>query len=145
MDTNVTKEQRFERMGGRAQIEKVTHLFYDKVYKHPWLSTYFTHVPREHLETQQTNFIQGALGGQNRYSGRMITTVHPHMNIDLELFNIREALLAEALAETNTSQEMSDKWLHIDLKFKNNIVKKDVSECEPRFEGDRIINIPKRH
>lgn len=145
MEGEARKEEIFENMGGRVQVEKVTHLFYDKVYKHPWLSKYFTHVPREHLETQQTNFMQGALGGKNRYSGRMITTVHPHMNVNAELFDIREQLLAEALIETKTSPEMQDKWLHIDQKFKSNIVKKDRSECEPRFEGDKIIDYPKLH
>ncbi len=143
MDGDHRKTQIFEQMGGRAQIDKVTKCFYDKVYEHEWLSKYFVHVPREHIENQQSSFMQGALGGPNRYSGRMITTVHPHMNINEELFDIRERLLKEALEECHTSQEMSDKWLHIDEKFRKNIVKKNLDECEPRFQGDKLIDIPK--
>ena len=53
----------FERIGGRPIISRVTKIFYDKVYADPWIGKYFAEIPQEHIENQQTDFMQGAFRG----------------------------------------------------------------------------------
>jgi hemoglobin len=136
------KQEEFEKMGGTAMIEKISKIFYDKVYEDPWLKLYFQDVPQEHIERQQVAFMQAALGGENLYCGQTPPAAHKHMNITHALFEARQELLDEAFEESNTSELMIEKWQRIDDAFFNRIVKHAPEQCEKRYKTDKILDFP---
>lgn len=136
------KEEFYMAIGQREGIMKVVKIFYDKVYKHPWISQYFKNIPQEHIENQQADFMTGALGGPKKYAGRLPIPAHEHMYIDEELFELRNQLLREAIQEVGVSQELQDAWLKIDNAFKAGIVKNSRSECKKRYFTDEILDFP---
>lgn len=135
--------EEFNRIGGRSSLIAINKLFYDKVYKHPWLKLYFQQVPQDHIEIQQVDFMQKVLGGENIYVGKAPPVAHKHMFIPNELFDVRKQLLIETFNELNTHPELVDKWLSLDESFRRILVKKSPEECTPRFTTDPILNFDK--
>lgn len=121
-------------------VFKVSERFYELIYDHPWMSLYFKDTDQEFITQQQTDFIIGAIGGPNKYSGRLPSNAHPHMNINDELFDLRKAMLVQALEELNAPEELKTIWLKIDEAFRGSIVKKSVDECKPRYAQDSILD-----
>lgn len=130
----------FEAIGGRDVIKKVHKVFYDKVYKHPWIGKYFLLIKQEVIEDQQTDFMSQSMGGPRNYLGKFPIPAHKHMFITEELFELREALLKEAMTEVGINPEHQDLWLKIDRAFKKGIVKTSPAECEKRYASDEILN-----
>jgi hemoglobin len=126
----------------KDQIAKVNKAFYDRVYKDPWLGQVFESVSQEHIESQQTDFMLGALGGPKRYSGRTPADAHPHIFVNEEMWQQRERFLKEAFVETNFPEELRAKWIKIDEAFKAAIIKKDYADCKKRYTTDEIIYYP---
>jgi hemoglobin len=137
------KAEQFEQMGGRAAVIKVTTAFYDRVYADPWLSQFFEGIPRDHIESQQVDFMQAALGGYNQYGGKTPPSAHKHINITEEVYSARLQLLLEAFKETGTKKDMVDLWLKIEDTFKRKVVKASIDECEMRYSSEGIRDFPK--
>jgi hemoglobin len=137
------KAEQFEQMGGRAAVIKVTTAFYDRVYADPWLSQFFEGIPRDHIESQQVDFMQAALGGYNQYGGKTPPSAHKHINITEEVYSARLQLLLEAFKETDTKKDMVDLWLKIEDTFKRKVVKASIDECEMRYSSEGIRDFPK--
>jgi len=133
----------YERLGGHATIERVHEVFYEKVYRHPWLRQFFADIDRKTIETQQTDFMAQAMGGPARYCGKFPIPAHKHMFITAELFEIRHVMLEDSLREAGVPEALAAQWLGIDAAFKARLVKQSPSECEGRFRTDPIIVIPK--
>ena len=129
-------------MGGKAMLIDISKVFYDKVYEHPWLRLYFEAVPQEHIERQQVDFTQTALGGGRIYVGKAPPAAHQHMYITDELYAARQKLLHEAFLECNASEQLIERWVKIDDAFFARIVKKLPSECVKRFTTDEILDFP---
>ena len=132
----------FELIGGRPTLDKVHKIFYDKIYKHPWIGQYFHGIQQEIIEVQQSDFMSQAMGGPAMYLGKLPIPAHRHMFISEELFELRTQFLKEAFLEAGVSEQNQQHWLKIDQAFKKGIVKKSVSECSLRFNTDDIINVP---
>jgi len=132
----------FDKVGGKETLQKVHKLFYDKIYDHPWLSQFFSHIEQEHIENQQTDFMTKALGGPMIYCGRLPVPAHKHMYITDEIFEIRHKMLKESLIEVGVEGELLEAWLKIDKAFQGALTKKSVSECEKRFFTDDLVIIP---
>lgn len=124
-------------------IRKVSEEFYSLVYEHPWLKQVFANVPQEHITNQQVDFVIGAFGGPQAYSGRNPGDAHPHIFISEEMWEVREEILKLAFERTQCPAEISVRWLKIENAFKKQIVMKDPSECKGRFTTDELIIIPK--
>ena len=137
------KKALFERMGGRKSLIKINKIFYDKVYKHPWMKLYFENIPQQHIEDQQVDFMQKVLGGENLYVGKAPPAAHMHIFVSDELFEVRQQLLKEAFEEANAHPELAEKWMAMDYSFKKIIVKTSPEECKGRFATDPILNFPK--
>ena len=135
--------QLYESLPDKNIIFRVNERFYKKVYEHPWLSKFFSKTDQNFITRQQTDFIIGAIGGPRNYSGRFVADAHPHIFIDEEVFDLREALLEEAMLELKAPEALRTKWLQIDASFKNSIIKQSVDACKKRFFTDEIIHIPK--
>lgn len=129
----------FNRIGGRESLIAINKVFYDKVYKHPWLKLYFENIPQQHIEDQQIDFMQKVLGGENLYVGKAPPSAHQHMFIPNELFDIRKKLLIESFEELNSHPELVTKWLTLDESFRKILVKETPAECIPRFKTDPIL------
>lgn len=134
--------KRFEALGGKAILEKVSKIFYDKIYKHEWIGQFFKDIPQDRIESQQVDFMASSLGGPKNYCGRLPIPVHKNMFISDELFDLRHELLIESLKEANASEELIAKWTKIDDAFKSGIVKKNLGECEKKFFTDEILFFP---
>ncbi|EQC44713.1 group 1 truncated hemoglobin [Bacteriovorax sp. Seq25_V] len=139
----MSKFEEFEKLGGRGMLIKISKIFYDKIYEHPWIGLYFKDISQDVIESQQVDFMTGALGGDQIYLGKLPIPAHKHMFITNELFDLRQSLLSEALSEAGASEELKTKWLKIDEAFKSRLVKKDISECEKRFNTDEILAFDK--
>lgn len=129
----------FEKLGGYPMFRKINKIFYDKVYADPWMKQFFSHVPQEHIENQQTDFMAAAFGGPEQYSGRLIPDAHQHIHITEELFLLREKLLDEAFVEAGAPSELVTRWKKIDNAFKKGILKSK-EECVRRFATDSILS-----
>lgn len=136
-------ESLYEQLGGHPTIERVNTIFYDKIYRHPWLKQFFAEIDQKTIESQQTDFLAQAMGGPARYCGKFPIPAHKHMFITAELFDARHALLAESLNEAGVPAPVAARWLTIDAAFKGRLVKKSPSECEGRFKTEAIVVIPK--
>ena len=66
-------------------VSKINEVFYDKVFKDPWLKFVFDGVPEDHIRDQQTDFIVKVFGGPKRYSGRNPRDAHPHIFIQEDM------------------------------------------------------------
>lgn len=124
-------------------ILKINQTFYDKLYKDPWLGEVFSIIEQKIIESQQTDFLVGAMGGPMKYCGRNPKDAHPHMVITQEMWALREIYLKEAFKETNCPTEISGRWLKIDESFKSHIIQPDVEKCKKRYATDKIMNVPK--
>jgi truncated hemoglobin YjbI len=143
IEANASKGKKlFDRLGGRPTLETVHKSFYDKIYAHPWLGQLFAHVSQPLIEAQQSDFMSYLMGGPKIYSGRMPIDAHIHILITEEMFSVRHELLRESLADTHVSEQECKEWLAIDLAFKKVLIKKSREECEARFKGDTIMDIP---
>jgi truncated hemoglobin YjbI len=133
----------FEELGGRPMLEKIAKIFYDKVYLDAWMGQYFKEVPQKIIESQQVDFMVGALGGPNVYCGKLPVEAHTHMMVTEELFDLRQGLLTASMREAGAKPELMDRWLKIDQAFRGRIVKHSVNECRQRFSSEPILNFPK--
>lgn len=133
----------FEEMGGRAAIEKVTDAFYDKVYADAWLGPFFDGIPRTHIQSQQNDFMQAALGGRSGYSGKTPPTAHQHIYITEEMFEARQAHLKSAFKECHTSEKMVERWLAIEDAFRGRLVKSSISDCVMRYSAEGVRSFSK--
>ncbi len=138
----MTKDEIFEKMGGRNALIKINKIFYDKVYKDPWIKLYFEQIPQQHIEDQQVDFMQKVLGGENLYVGKAPPAAHMHIMINEDIFQVRKGLLEEAFVEANAKQELVDKWLALDESFKRVLFKDSTAECRRRFKTDLILDFP---
>ena len=129
-----------EEMGGKAELARVSKTFYDKIYKHPWIKQYFKTINQEHIEAQQVNFMQRALGGKNEYVGKTPPTAHRHMFISEDLFALRQTLLKESFDEVESHPVLVEKWLKLDETFKRQIVRQSPADCTARLSTEGVIN-----
>lgn len=126
----------------KIAVAAVNKAFYDRLYKDPWLKEVFRNVEQKFIESQQSDFMVGSLGGPKKYGGRSPADAHPHIFVDEEMWQLREVYLKEAFAETKFPEELAKKWLRIDEAFKHAIVKKSPSDCKKRFTMDEIVVVP---
>jgi truncated hemoglobin YjbI len=132
----------FEKLGGRNILVKMSKIFYDNVYDHPWIGTFFQGIDQEIIEAQQVDFLQGALGGEKIYCGKLPIPAHKHMFISDDLYNLRTDLMLSALKEVNASEELVERILKIDASFKGGLVKETIDDCKKRYNTDELLIVP---
>lgn len=122
-------------------VRAINKNFYDRIYADPWLKKMFEIVPQEVIESQQSDFMVGALGGPVMYCGRSPKDAHPHLFVTEEIWQRREEHLKAAFEELNVDPDFAKKWIRIDEAFKKAIVKSSIDQCEKRFFTDEIISL----
>lgn len=133
-----------DEIGGKACVERVHKILYQKLLSHPWLKGFFVGLELWHLEVQQNDFMADLFGDSpKRYGGRFPMNAHQHLFITEEVFMIRHDLLAESITEAGVSDELKARWLGYDMGMKGAIVKGAVDECEGRYRTEKVIVVPK--
>ena len=130
----------FDEVGGDPTLQRVHKTFYDKVFDHEWMSLYFQDVDRDFIEFQQTEFMRGVLGGENKYCGRPPKAAHVHIFVTPELFDIRSELLRQALIDEGIREDLREAWLDRDRAFAASVIKRSPDECTPRYASEDILN-----
>lgn len=125
-------------------VKAINKNFYDRVYADPWLKKMFEIVPQEVIESQQSDFMVGALGGPVLYCGRSPKDAHPHLYVTEEIWQRREEHLKAAFEELKVDTAIAERWIKIDEAFKKAIVKTSLDQCEKRFFTDEIISLDKK-
>jgi len=133
----------FEEVGGRACLARVHNILYTKLFVHPWLKGFFQHTKRDVVESQQTDFWTGLMGGPTIYGGRSPRDAHVHMFMPAEVFDIRHELLEESLTEAGVPAHLRERWLKLDAGFRRAIVNKSPDECHGRYRQEKVIIVPK--
>lgn len=136
------KKLSFEELGGRETLKKISELFYEKVYEHPWFSKFFKNIEQEVITSQQVDFMTGPLGGEQIYCGQMPISAHQQIFITEEVWDFRRKLLLETMKEVGAKEELIEKWLKIEEAFKPALIKSSLADCKKRFNTDEIIDIP---
>ncbi len=131
----------FEEVGGIHALRRITAVFYDKVYEHPWLKKYFENVDKDHIASQQAEFMQGVLGGPPIYCGRTPGTAHPHIEITEKAFDLRQELLRQTLVELRVRRDIAEKWLALDEAFRKRLIKGKAG-CKKRYGNDVMVFAP---
>ena len=133
----------FDELGGTACLERVHRIFYGKLLAHPWLRGFFHGKDRDHLESQQTDFMTGMFGGPKCYFGRAVGCAHIHLFISDEVFTLRHGLLADSLAEAGVPATLAERWLAHDRSMKRALIKETPADCKGRFANEEPVIVPK--
>lgn len=133
----------FRELGGRAAIERVHIVFYDMLFVHPWLKGFFEGLDKGRLIAQQTDFMVSKLGGEQRYYGREPGPAHCHMFVTEEIFEVRHAMLGEAMEIAKLPTEVRALWLKRDYAMKRALVKQSPTECFGRYKTEATVIVPK--
>ncbi len=129
----------FELLGGRETLEKVHKKFYDDLFADPKLNVWFEGVEQKHIEDQQSDFMQKAMGGPPVYCGKTPGSAHRNMLITLEHYERRHKTLEKAIREFVSEEELIQRWLKIDNSFRAAICKKSLDECEKANPSQEIL------
>ncbi|MCJ8345146.1 group 1 truncated hemoglobin [bacterium] len=135
----------YDKLGGRGTLTKVHKVFYDDLFAHPWLKTFFKGLDQTILENQQSDFMSEAMGGPKCYFGRFPIPTHKNMFITEEIFMLRHKILESSILACGVHQELCEQWLKIDKAFQNGLVKKSINDCEKRFNTDVVMVVQKPH
>jgi len=139
------KQSMFDAIGGLTAMERIHKSFYDKVYAHPWLGTFFVGHSQEAIELRQTQFMAVKMGAKSIYPGRELPLAHRRMYITEELLELRRGLLREALEEEGVSEALIRRWLKIDAAFwgkiKNNSLE-EFHKVDFKYELPLIVDKP---
>lgn len=119
------KQTLFDAIGGLPTLQRVHKHFYDKVYRHPWLGKFFEGHSQTAIENRQTAFMGEKMHGNVTYMGKDLKIAHETMYITQEIFELRRALLDEALRESGIPDDLRERWLRIDSAFGKSVVKHD--------------------
>jgi len=126
-------------IGGVEIIEKIHHHFYDILFNDSKLKYYFAGKDKALLTSQQTRFMSGLLGAAKNYGGLTPKFAHKHMVISDELYSYRQELLKKSILHYGVSEEVTDKWISVDEKFRN-VVVKTRNEAVMRYPKEGIID-----
>lgn len=132
----------YEQIGGEAVLKRVHKVFYDELYKHPWLKQFFTDLDQEIIESQQSKFMSGLFGGPAVYGGKSPHDAHAHIMVTEEMLDLRTKILRQSILKCGLSEEIADAWLVKDLKFHRTIIKKSTSELKRRFPTQNLVHFP---
>ena len=133
----------FDRLGGQQTLEKVHKIFYDKLYIHPWLGSFFNSTPQDILEKQQSTFMTQLMGGPKIYAGKTPKNAHQHMFISEEIFELRHEILSESIKEAGVTDALREEWLAADMVLKRALVKGSIGECTKSFRSQEIMSYAK--
>ncbi|MEZ4363353.1 MAG: group 1 truncated hemoglobin [Kofleriaceae bacterium] len=106
-----------------ALLRTILIEFYERVYRDPRLAPFFVNTTKAWAIDHQYAFLRQILTGEDCYFGDRPRNAHHWMVISNELFDYREALMAQVLREHGLSEALIADFRRIDESFRANIVK----------------------
>jgi hemoglobin len=88
----------YDKFGGEEVIAKVVEKFYELILSDPTINHFFQNIKIEQQLLHQTRFISFALGGPNKYTGKVMAKAHEGMNLQPAHFEAVAKHLQDALA-----------------------------------------------
>ena len=112
----------YENVGGRATINELVRLFYDRVLADPRLAPFFPAADMDALRAKQAMFLIMLLGGSRTFSGRDLTTAHAdaraqgltdehfdallgHLEVSLRDLEVADEYIREVLARLEARRD----------------------------------------
>ncbi|PIW50296.1 MAG: group 1 truncated hemoglobin [Zetaproteobacteria bacterium CG12_big_fil_rev_8_21_14_0_65_54_13] len=140
-----SKASLFDLVGGLPVLEAVHKRFYDKMYAHPWLGTFFKGHDQRAIELRQTQFMGWKMGGEINYPGMELELAHRRMYITSEQLELRQAILRESLQEEYLPAALIKRWLKIDAAFWSHIKNDSLAsfqQIDLKYEQPLIVPNP---
>ncbi len=104
-------------------LRRIIEAFYAKVYADPRLVGFFHRTTIEWAVDHQYAFLAQIFSGVKMFFGDRPRNAHHAMVISDKLFDYREALMMQTLAEHGLSQAQRDEWRAVEEAFRSHIVK----------------------
>ncbi len=110
-------------LGDGKLLRKILEAFYAKVYADRRLASYFSNTTIEWAVDHQYAFMGQIFSGEKMFFGDRPRNAHHWMVIDNDLFDYREAIMMQTLAEHGLTKAQRDEWRSVEEAFRSHIVK----------------------
>lgn len=106
-----------------ALLREILEDFYTRVYEDERLSPFFAEVTKQRSVEKQYLYLRQLFTGEKVYFGDRPRNAHHWMVISDELFDYREALMADCLRRAALPEHLISRWLAVEESFRSHIVK----------------------
>ena len=129
---------------GDDELHAIARAFYDKVYAHPWIGRFFQGVDQGRQELKLVRFFHLAWDDPpyDDLQGQYLKDEHAHLYITPALFELRQALFAEAMRELGHAEARVSAFLAFNERWRPFVVKTSKGECSDAFTGHGIVEVP---
>ena len=110
-------------LGDGAVLSELLEKFYVRVYADARLAPFFHNVTQKRAAEKQYEFLRDLFVGSRTYFGEKPFNAHHWMVISDELFDYRERLFFDVVAEYDLPQHLVNRWAAIQELFRREIVK----------------------
>lgn len=110
-------------LGEGSVLSELLDKFYVRVYADARLEPFFHNVTQKRAAEKQYEFLRDLFVGSRTYFGEKPFNSHHWMVISDELFDYRERLFFDVVAEYNVPQHLVNRWAAIQELFRREIVK----------------------
>lgn len=110
-------------LGEGATLTAALRDFYARAYADDRLAPFFHGVTQQRAVEKQYLFMRQLITGEKAYFGDRPRNAHHWMVISDDLFDHREALLAQCLRRSGLSEPLIARWRALDERFRRDIVK----------------------
>lgn len=127
-----------------AELHALARTFYDKVYAHPWIGQFFRNVDQAHQELKLVRFFHLSWHDPmyGPLQGKYLEQEHAHMYITPALFELRQALFAQAVREHDHPEALVQAFLAFNEQWRPYLVKASLDECTDAYTGLEIVAVP---
>lgn len=115
--------QMWQALGQGKLLTKILQDFYDRVYEDPRLASFFEGTSKQRSIEKQYSFTYQVFTGENVYFGERPRNAHHWMVISNELFDYRQAIMAECLRLHGLEEEFVKRWFIMEDEYREEIVK----------------------
>jgi truncated hemoglobin YjbI/ferredoxin len=135
-------------LGQGRVVRQVLDAFYAKVFADAQLAPYFQFTTAHHVASKQYAFLYQSMTGEDMYFGDRPQNAHHAMVISHELFDHRQHLMVQTLAEHGLSDDHIRRWTVFEEAYREHIVKthalprmgKDGPESRPDGFGHETLS-----
>jgi len=122
----------WQELGNGSTVRAILEAFYPKVYSDAQLGPFFRGVTIERSIDKQYSFLKQSMTGEKIYMGDRPRNAHHWMIITHALFDLRQSLMEQTLAEHGLSASQIHRWTRFEEHYRPDIVK---SSIWPRLEN----------
>lgn len=132
-----------KKLGGKDKVEAIHKRLYDRLFEDDWVGQFFYAKSKETLIRKQTDFVMASSGHPVEKMTESPYSMHMHMYVTKDLYNLRQHYLTLALQEEGISATDIQRWIDFDDMFRESIQKKNKDECVVNCPGQKPITADK--